>query len=538
MDSSYHSVRGEWITRHAGYIREGDSQSHLITNSYWRSPADHEYAQLPALDLNQVHYYTNTEERSGGRGYPSFWNLSSGLSIDTNPANAWAGARSLKLAANGSEITDNADVYCKPNRSYTVRARIKTSGVSGSVFLTVKPYGGSSPGSSFTLSSTSTTDYTLKERTFTTGSTADHFGVIVGIKGSSGTGWIDDIEVIDNVTGRYCFYGGGFESPEFGDDEFEWGIYNTMRTVERYNAGPNGVDKPWGSGEWGLMGDNADLSYWARKDDNTKPRKDSTGIHVHNCLWSQVMASSALNSPTYWWVEEYIIPFDLQGCWKGITTFASKLPFYEKGDTVSTDPIAAVVRASSSHPRIRVLGQRKDDNAYLWIQNSGFSWSKIVRDNITPTATSADITIPGFTDGSYTVQWYDTNTGALVRTESRNVTGGKLVLRVDSLSTDTACIVCRDQLATLPSVELTLTVDKTSASPGDELTYTVGYSNKGSGAAKNVEITFRIPTETVLVTGGIGDGGTYDSGARTVKWLIPNIDSGASGTRTLRVKVL
>ena len=64
MDSSYTTVRDNWISNHANYIKQNDPNGHMITNSYWNSPADYQYSQISALDLSQVHYYINTEEPS------------------------------------------------------------------------------------------------------------------------------------------------------------------------------------------------------------------------------------------------------------------------------------------------------------------------------------------------------------------------------------------------------------------------------------------------------------------------------------------
>lgn len=538
MDASYTDIRGNWIRGRANFIRSGDPASHPITNSYWSSPADYEYAQMPEIDLGQVHYYINTEERTTGQGYPSWWNLSDGMSIETNPSNVASGSKALKATANGNTISDSATVYCQPGKSYTLKYRIKTSGVSGQASVIVRFYGGSSPGSTITLTDSGTANYTLRSQTFTTGSTADSMEIILQLTGSSGTAWWDDIELIDNSTGLSALYNGGFESPLFGDDEFEWAVYNTLRTRERYAAGANGVDKAWASGEWGLMGANADLSAWANPKDTTKPRHDSTGIHVHNCIWAQLMASAAMNTPTYWWVWEYIIPYDLYSAWKGATSFAKVLPFYDRGQTVSTDAGIAAVIATSSDPRIRILGQKKSSTGYFWIQNKEHTWSRVIREGLQPTPTSATVTIPGFENGSYRVDWYDSYTGSLVKTETRSVAGGNLQLSVSSLTTDIAAVVRRtDASASKPEITLSLSTDKATASPSEVVTYTLSYRNVGSGDAANVTVTLPIPAGTTYVEGSASGGGTYDPATNSVKWIIQSLAPDAAGQCTARVRI-
>jgi len=534
MDASYTDVRGNWIAGRASFIHSGDPYSHLVTNSMWSSPGDYEYGQLEELDLNQVHNYIITEEWTDGQGYPSWLGISSGMAIDTNPANAASGSKSLKAAANGSTISETAEVYCKPARSYTLRYKIKTSGVTGKASVIIKFSGGSSPGSTITLEDSGTMGYTSRTKTFTTGSTAVSFTVNLQLTGSSGTAWWDDIEVIDNATGYPCLYNGGFESLPLGDDEFEWASFHTLRCVQTYEAGPNGANKPWASGEFGLMGADYDLSYWARYNDTTKPRHDSTGIHVHNCIWAQLMASSALNTPTYWWVTEYILPYNLYGVWKGATSFAAESPFYDRGTLVSTDSCAEA-RASSTDSRIRILGRKKASSGYFWIQNSQHTWSRVVREGLTPTAAGATLSIPGFEDGGYTIKWYDTYTGLLTGTESQNIVGGVLKLSVASLSKDVAAIVTKQQAQ--PQVSLTLTADKLSAVPLEVVTYTLRYKNEGSVDAVNVEVKLPIPADTTYIAGSASPGGTYDPAANCVRWTVAILPPGASGEFTAKVRV-
>lgn len=537
MDASYTTVRGNWITGRANRIRQGDINKHLITNSLWSSPGDYEYGQLAALDINQVHNYINTEERSGGQGYPTWWNLASGMTIDTNPSNAASGSNSLKATANGTTIAEDAVIYCKPNRSYTIRYKIKTSGVSGKASMVVKFSGGNSPGTNFSIDDSGSMGYVTRSKTFTTGSTAVSFTLYPQLTGSSGTAWWDDIEVIDNVTGINELYNGGFECPPLGDDEYDWARFHTIRCTQRYTGGPNGTKKPWGSGEFGLMGANYDLSYWARPDDTTKPRHDSTGIHLHNCLWAQLVASSALNTPTYWWVSEYVIAWGLWGAWKGATTFAANLPFYDQGTTVATDPCAEV-KAISTNSKIRLIGQKKTNCGYFWIQNSQNTWSRVVREGLSPSPISAELTVPGFENGTYTISWYDTYTGVLVRSESQTVTSGALKLTITSLKTDTAIIVTKSREETeQPFINLLLVADKSTAVPSDVITYTITYTNNGSGDATNVEVRLPIPANTTYVSGSASTGGTYDSSANCVKWVIPILGPRASGMCSAKVKI-
>lgn len=540
MDSTYTNARGAWIKGHAEFLHQNDPYGRMVTNSLWRSPGDVKYAQVPELDMNQVHYYINTEERVGGQGVPGWWNQPSGVAIDTKPSNAYSGSNSLKFTANGGTLSDSQTVYCLPSRSYTLKYEARLSGVTGSATVIVRVYdvNGSELAAPVNSSDTGTSGYAARQQTFTTGAAAAYFTVELKLTGSYGTAWFDDVQAIHNVSNRNILYNGGFESPNFGDDEFEWAVYNTFRSRAAYESGPGATTKPWASGEFGLMGANADLSYWARYGDTTKPRHDSTGIHLHNCVWAQLMASSALNTPTYWWVDEYVLRYSLFDVWQGATTFASELPFYHRGESVSTPPYPADTSVQSSNSRIRVLGQKTSDAAYLWIQNGQHTWSRVVRDGLNPGPADSDITIPGFASGTYTIDWYDTYASGISRTEIKSVTSGLLTLSVSSLAKDTAVIIKRQSATTSqPNVDLLLTPDKATAIPSEVITYTIVYTNTGAAEAVNVKIRLPIPPNTSYVAGSASSGGMYDSGSSCVRWTIPSLSPGASGQCTASVRV-
>lgn len=85
-----------------------------------------------------------------------------------------------------------------------------------------------------------------------------------------------------------------------------------------------------------------------------------------------------------------------------------------------------------------------------------------------------------------------------------------------------------------PNVQLTLAADKTQAVPGEAITYTISYRNAGDDPATSIEISCPVPANTTYVP---GSGGIYDSPARTVRWTIPSLPPGESGTLTFKVTV-
>ncbi len=98
-------------------------------------------------------------------------------------------------------------------------------------------------------------------------------------------------------------------------------------------------------------------------------------------------------------------------------------------------------------------------------------------------------------------------------------------------------------------VSLNKLVDRTSATIGDILTYTISYSASGTNTATNFEIKDLIPTGTSYVPGTLrwngtlltdiagDDAGVFDVGGNRVVFRIGNIQGGDSGTVTFQVRV-
>ncbi len=98
-------------------------------------------------------------------------------------------------------------------------------------------------------------------------------------------------------------------------------------------------------------------------------------------------------------------------------------------------------------------------------------------------------------------------------------------------------------------VSLNKLVDRTSATIGDILTYTISYNASGTNTATNFEIKDLIPTGTSYVPGTLrwngtlltdvagDDAGVFDVGGNRVVFRIGNIQGGDSGTVTFQVRV-
>lgn len=78
-----------------------------------------------------------------------------------------------------------------------------------------------------------------------------------------------------------------------------------------------------------------------------------------------------------------------------------------------------------------------------------------------------------------------------------------------------------------------ITMSKTSSpsqsvAPGDQMTFTINYSNTGTGDATNFVITDSVDPNLTNVT--VADGGVYDPAMRLITWNIGTVPAGTSGS--------
>lgn len=97
-------------------------------------------------------------------------------------------------------------------------------------------------------------------------------------------------------------------------------------------------------------------------------------------------------------------------------------------------------------------------------------------------------------------------------------------------STVTVCVTAP------PDLHLVKSADQTAITPGGSITYTLAYSNTGSGEATNVVITETVPAGTTYAscTGGCTTNGPP---VTTVTWNIGTVPAGGTGSVTMTVTV-
>jgi uncharacterized repeat protein (TIGR01451 family) len=79
--------------------------------------------------------------------------------------------------------------------------------------------------------------------------------------------------------------------------------------------------------------------------------------------------------------------------------------------------------------------------------------------------------------------------------------------------------------------------DVSSPQPGQTITYTLPYTNSGSGPALSATLMDVLNTNVTLVGGSITGGGTYNAGTRTITWNLGRVGPGAGGSVSFQVTV-
>ncbi|TAK58376.1 MAG: DUF11 domain-containing protein, partial [Bacteroidetes bacterium] len=88
-------------------------------------------------------------------------------------------------------------------------------------------------------------------------------------------------------------------------------------------------------------------------------------------------------------------------------------------------------------------------------------------------------------------------------------------------------------VAASPELDITLSVNQSSASPGDTLLYTINYANDGTANAASTVIRDTLPANTSFVSAT--GGGTFSSGV--VTWNLGTVNFGTSGSVTFLARI-
>ncbi|MCU0913404.1 MAG: DUF5060 domain-containing protein [Planctomycetes bacterium] len=202
------------------------------------------------------------------------------------------------------------------------------------------------------------------------------------------------------------------------DDDFQDEVESIVRQTRFLRD--NAPAKPALIGEFGLA-----TAKWGLND---YMKQDRDGVHFHNCLWASAFAGSS-GTAMFWWWEV----LDQQNAYRHYQPLAA---FLANVAPAGLEPTTA----TTSEPRLRLLGRQGTDRACLWLVNRQATWwNRVVQKRTPEPIDSATVTIQGLHPGNYTVLWWDTYEGESISRQTLALEGGLLQLPVPPFTNDLAC---------------------------------------------------------------------------------------------------
>jgi hypothetical protein len=159
-------------------------------------------------------------------------------------------------------------------------------------------------------------------------------------------------------------------------------------------------NKPAHLGEFGLADDQ-----WRITDEMKQSREL---VDVHNALWASALSGASGTALFWWWErldERNVYPF-----YRPVSAFVADVP-WTSGDV---KPVALGL----DDRRLRVVGLQAQDRVWLWLFHRAASWKETITGKRLPTELS-DIALElrELPEGAYRVEWWDTRTGGILRSD-------------------------------------------------------------------------------------------------------------------------
>lgn len=204
-----------------------------------------------------------------------------------------------------------------------------------------------------------------------------------------------------------------------------------------------------------------------------------------------------------------------------------------------TSPNGVVTFTVPSAPQTYVSGDRFEFETF---KGDGFKQIAAWQNNGSATGFGdISVNLPAPVDARYvsvqftqaaTTQSFQIDEIQIDDTSGNNVAAGKLYI-VDGYQP-----YFKNALSsTGPALQLAMTGMPLNPKPGSQVHLVVTYTNNGGTGASNVSISFPLPANTTYLAGSATGGGVYDTASRTVRWILPTLATGATGTVAFDVTV-
>jgi hypothetical protein len=175
----------------------------------------------------------------------------------------------------------------------------------------------------------------------------------------------------------------------------------------------------------------AEFSLANDKWQQTEEMKQSRAlVDFHNALWASALSGMSGTALAWWW--ERLDQREVYPMYRPLSSFIADVP-WNSGE-IRTSAITV------SDENLRAVSLQSRDRAWIWLFSGGASWSKTVVENREPEiieGATVELLFPS--DGLCQVEWWDTRSGKIIRSERRPVIDGKLQLIAPPFARDIAC---------------------------------------------------------------------------------------------------
>ena len=141
---------------------------------------------------------------------------------------------------------------------------------------------------------------------------------------------------------------------------------------------------------------------------------DPQGRHFHDCLWATAL-SGAAGTGLYWWWHNYVEPLDLYRHFKPLAAYLDGIDW----------PNSVWKSVGLSRPSLPVsldvYGLTDGRRAFLWLHDPLSFRIVSGKAVVGESQRAASVNATGLADGEYRIEWWDTLSGRVVRTDRGRV---------------------------------------------------------------------------------------------------------------------
>jgi hypothetical protein len=154
------------------------------------------------------------------------------------------------------------------------------------------------------------------------------------------------------------------------------------------------------------------------------------GVNLHNAMWAAVMSGDGGGALIWWW-DSYVHPQRLYPQFTALRKFIDQVP-WAAGEW---QPVRLEVQPAKA---VNAYGITCDRTVLLWLQNEAHTWQNVFEKRESAPVRELQLSATGLPDGKYSLEWWNTSTGAVERHEETEVKSGTLRLIVSELKEDVA----------------------------------------------------------------------------------------------------